>query len=480
VGVAVGALLGPALLVLRRRSLHWYLMILGFAIAGVVAAELAAYFGDVVYPADMQLGMLGACAGVLAGVLLLRRGGRPLGLAGVLFAAGSLGAIAAGAIAFALPQQYVSRATLRMSTPVPPGNPAAPRIRELTERILSRSSIAEIIQRPSLDLYRAQRARLPMETVVGILRRDLHIEPVFEGGSDATLAISFRYSTPQTAQTVLREFVSRYMEENAYLSRLAGEGLSVPGSLNFVVIDPPSMPATPAAPNRLLLMVGGAGAGLGIAMLTWWVLRLTVPRRRNLLRIALSAGAAAAVIAAVIAIASPSRYLSTASVRLVAPAAPADTGAADDLQTRLGDALGSQTLIELIRQPGLDLYAKERGKLPIKDVLQLMRERDLRIETLQVSAAGRTESLRIAFEYPDREKAHGFVQALVSRLVEHPAAPDRLSRAYVEVVDPPSVPDAPQLPDRPAIITVGLIGGLLLGSAAILLRPRPAQAVLAG
>jgi hypothetical protein len=137
-----------------------------------------------------------------------------------------------------------------------------------------------------------------------------------------------------------------------------------------------------------------------------------------------------------------------------------------------------------------------------------LRTRDLRIETLKVSPEGRTESLRIAFQYPDPDKAYGFVHALVSVLVEsvsspfplvgsvvparprepspvegllhvpaEPARPPQVARAYVEVLDPASVPDVPQLPDRTAIIAAGLIAGLLLGAGAILLGPRNAPSL---
>jgi hypothetical protein len=254
-------------------------------------------------------------------------------------------------------------------------------------------------------------------------------------------------------------------------------------------------------------MAAGSGASISILLLAGLIGRQPPPRRQLMLRLALSAGAAAALIAAVVAFARPARYLSTATLRMVLPAAD-DGTAVDDLQTRLGQVVGSSTLVELMQRPGLNLYAKERRQLPVKDVIKQLRTRDLRIETLKVSADGRTESLRIAFQYPDGEKAYGFVQALVTKLVENgsqgtpvaavvPGMPrqpgplegllygvgvppeqqqpaPRIAYPYVEVLDPPSVPDVPQLPDRAAIIAAGLIAGLLLGTGAILLGPRNA------
>jgi hypothetical protein len=420
------------------------------------------YLANVYDPADLEMAAIGASACVLAGVLLFGRTRRRVGTMGAVLAAASGGAIVAGAIAFAMPQQYVSRTTLRTVSQLPPHKSAVSRIGELSERVLSRSSLTEIIQRPSVDLYRAERSRRSMEQVVERMRRDLTIEPVFEGGPDASLAVVFRYSDPAKAQAALHEIVTRYMEANVRISQQASEGPGAPGSMNLVVMNPPSKPESPVGPNKLLWMAEGAGAGLTILLLVRLIGLLARPRRRLMLRLGLGAGAAAAVVAAVAAFASPARYLSTATVRMVN-----SSDAANDLQTRLGQVVGSTTLVELMQRPDLNLYAKERSQLPVKDVLRQLRTRDLCIETLKVSEVGRTQSLRIAFQYPDREKAHGFVQALVSKLVEGDGIGD--ARAYVEVLDPPSVPEAPQLPDRATIIAVGLIAGVLLGSAAILL-----------
>lgn len=41
--------------------------------------------------------------------------------------------------------------------------------------ILSRTSLSELIQRPSMDLYRKERLRTPMEDVIEGMRRDIKI-----------------------------------------------------------------------------------------------------------------------------------------------------------------------------------------------------------------------------------------------------------------------------------------------------------------
>src|ERR1035437_1514590 len=83
-------------------------------------------------------------------------------------AAAILGAIAAGAISFTMPRRYVSTAVMRFAPQaVPDGTAwqiafvAGHRMQEMQQKVLSRSSLAEMIQRPSLDLYRNERAIRP-------------------------------------------------------------------------------------------------------------------------------------------------------------------------------------------------------------------------------------------------------------------------------------------------------------------------------
>src|SRR5664279_6530939 len=99
-------------------------------------------------------------------------------------AAAIVGAIAATAISFTLPRRYVSTAVMRFTPQAVPAGTAwqiefvaVHRMQEMQQKVLSGSSLAEMIQRPSLDLYREERAIRPTEDVVQDMRtRDLHIE----------------------------------------------------------------------------------------------------------------------------------------------------------------------------------------------------------------------------------------------------------------------------------------------------------------
>src|SRR5207302_1945488 len=89
---------------------------------------------------------------------------------------------------FMVPDTFLSYATMRITpqqvsekliTSVMNSSQLAERVNQLETEILSRSTLQEIIQRPSLDLYKKERAKYPMEDVVQTMRsRDIHIFPV--------------------------------------------------------------------------------------------------------------------------------------------------------------------------------------------------------------------------------------------------------------------------------------------------------------
>src|ERR1022692_1807692 len=136
-------------------------------------------------------------------------------------AAAVVGALAAGLGSFAMPNRYVSTAVLRV-VPFSVGTArtaqgeieSTARLRQLTQEILSRGSLAELIQRPSIDLYRSERARRLMEAIIdGMRHRDLRIAPTSPAGMAApehptSFEISFEYADRGKAQAVVRELRS--------------------------------------------------------------------------------------------------------------------------------------------------------------------------------------------------------------------------------------------------------------------------------
>src|SRR5258708_7354418 len=108
---------------------------------------------------------------------------------------------------FMVPDTFVSYATMRITpqqvsekliTSVMNSSQLAERVNQLQTDILSRGTLIEIIQKPSLDLYKKERLKYPLEDVVQTMKnRDIHILPLSSVG-DRRLAsafqITFRYT----------------------------------------------------------------------------------------------------------------------------------------------------------------------------------------------------------------------------------------------------------------------------------------------
>ncbi len=94
------------------------------------------------------------------------------------------------------------------------------RLEQMKTEILSRTSLAEIIQKPSLNLYERERQRLPMEDVIQrMLNKDIRISPVTSVNMErnrvaSAFAIQFSYTDRYKAQAVVRELVNKFMEQN--------------------------------------------------------------------------------------------------------------------------------------------------------------------------------------------------------------------------------------------------------------------------
>jgi polysaccharide chain length determinant protein (PEP-CTERM system associated) len=142
-------------------------------------------------------------------------------LIGPLFA----GLVIAVVVAFLWPDTYVSQAVLRI-TPQQISDRLVPtvvnmqmqqRLEQMRQEILSRGSLIELIQRPSLNLYPKERQRYPMEDIVQDMRnKAIRIQTVEIGGGRVASAftISFAYTDRFKAQAVVRELVTKFTESN--------------------------------------------------------------------------------------------------------------------------------------------------------------------------------------------------------------------------------------------------------------------------
>src|SRR5271166_807194 len=121
-------------------------------------------------------------------------------LIGPMFA----GLVVAVVVAFLWPDTYVSTAVMRI-TPQQISDRLVPtvvnmqmqqRLQQMQQEILSRSSLAELIQRPALDLYKKERNRLPMEDIVQDMRSKIHIQPVEVNAGQGRVTSAFTISFP--------------------------------------------------------------------------------------------------------------------------------------------------------------------------------------------------------------------------------------------------------------------------------------------
>src|ERR1035437_740558 len=421
-------------------------------------------------------------------------------------AAAVVGALAAGLGSFAMPNRYVSTAVLRV-VPFSCGSArtaqgeieSTARLRQLTQEILSRGILTELIQRPSINVYRWERARRPMEIIIDELRhRDLRIAPPSPAGMAApghltTFEISFEYADRGKAQAVVRELVTKFTEGFVTAERNANIGkMSESLPLEALeVLDPPSLPASPFPPNRPAAAAAiGLLAGLLLGPLLAWRRRSGGWQHPPSGQYALAATVLGAVVAGIGSFAVPNRYVSTAVLRLVSvdPRTPESVqAAAGHLQEIIQEVRSRASLSEIIARPALQLYAAERRRRSLDEAVRQMSDHDLRIEALRDAPfGGRPTAFLIAFEYSDPKKGLACVRAVVSKFVEGTfpleqygtsAARDAPGRwnvpdAYLEVLDPASMPETPISPDRVTISAAGGLAGLLLGIAIARARRR--------
>jgi uncharacterized protein involved in exopolysaccharide biosynthesis len=98
------------------------------------------------------------------------------------------------------------------------------RLNQMQQEILSRGSLTELIQRPSLDLYKKERQSKPMEDIVEKMRRDIKLsilETPSQSGKRTASAfqISFSYPERYKAQLVVAQLVTKFTEQNVTVLR---------------------------------------------------------------------------------------------------------------------------------------------------------------------------------------------------------------------------------------------------------------------
>jgi succinoglycan biosynthesis transport protein ExoP len=144
------------------------------------------------------------------------------------------GLVIAVVVAFMWPDTFVSTAVMRISPQQVPqslvpsniSTQLAQRLTAMQQEVQSRTSLSELIQRPSLNLYAKERLSKPMEDVIEEMRKAIKItlmesstpqqqQPVFA----SAFQISFSYSDKYKAQAVVRDLVTKFIEQDVNVQR---------------------------------------------------------------------------------------------------------------------------------------------------------------------------------------------------------------------------------------------------------------------
>lgn len=190
-------------------------------------------------------------------------------------------------------------------------------------------------------------------------------------------------------------------------------------------------------------------------------------------KVTAACGLAGAMIAAVVAFQMDNRYVSYTVLRLSAPAgATMDDGrAAEQFQQLEEELLSRSFLTNIIQSKDLDLYKRERQHMPLEDIVQSMKTRDIQIR--RIHGGQMANVFQVLFKSADPVSAQAVTSRLAERMIDlnlarteslpKSAVPDR-TPAILQVLDPANVPESPVSPNRPVIAGLGLIGGLVLGA----------------
>ena len=110
------------------------------------------------------------------------------------------------------------------------------------------------------------------------------------------------------------------------------------------------------------------------------------------------------VIAVVVGFLWPDTFISSALMRITPQQVPErlvrsaiNSQMAERLTQMQQEILSRTSLSELIQRPSLNLYPKDRQRLPMEDVVEQMRNRDIKISMLDVATQGVNRGLAAAF-----------------------------------------------------------------------------------
>jgi len=181
-----------------------------------------------------------------------------------------------------------------------------------------------------------------------------------------------------------------------------------------------------------------------------------------------------ALLAFGVSFAIPIKYESQVVVNVESVPAPPmfraeiDQEVADRMNAMSQRILSGPVLTTIINNLGL--YAAERSRMPMENVIALMRS-NAQIQPVTSAVSGRIAGLVIRFSYEDRYIAQRVADGLVSRyMTENIRAPRAKWPTTLQVLDPATLPANPVSPRPSRITAIGLMLGLLIGAVCAYVR----------
>ncbi len=338
-------------------------------------------------------------------------------------ALGMLGALLGAGLAFLLPNQYTSRATMEIQPAQISGgevhstirNSLNEHIQQMETRILSSTTLAAIITDPRNDLYKAERRTEPLEEVIEKMKGAINIQFVTLPGALGKRAFAFdisfsyndRYKARQTVMTLMSKFEELNQEDAAAAPKI--------GSL--VVLNRASLPALPVHTKTPF-----------------------------------------------------AQYRSTATLAL-------PQGSTAEQIASLQAAVFSRTsLIGMINHPQLLLYRDQLQTQPLEDVIEAMKQ-NLTVTPIHFRDL---VFFDVSFDYPDAFKAQQALSMIVRAFSEADARlfpdlsvpPPAFTPEVMDVLDTASLPVRPTKPNRSGIVLAGAVWGVVAAAIIAMIRRR--------
>lgn len=394
----------------------------------------------------------------------------------VLFALLTVAAVIA---AYSLPTLYRSSATLLIESQELPNNivdaPAtgeiAQRIAKIREKVLSRGDLIALVEQ--YDLYTSERRSKPMSEIIDRMRKATNVASL-EGdvgsappGADNLIAlkVSFDYPDPVKAQEILQSFVTNFL-------KMDSDTVENQASLSVRFLQDQAR----TLQTQIQQLEG----------------QITELKSRNGAALAMSGGTmvdTGTYSAQIFSLESQNRQLLAESKKpagrnqQIAQAEAALAAAQAIYADSHPDVVAAKERLKALRQSvpettasSDDSAAQEQIRANNEAIAQLRAQREAAVARATTAMAGQArapviqeqasqlESRANAIRQQYNDVANNLIKAQNSARLAGEQRAERLS-----LVEPPSLPDQPNWPNRPLLIAAGAAAGLVLGLLAALL-----------